>query len=69
MDIVIESAIQVAATAFAAIAAIMSYRQCKLMKDQLDGDRYLRQNEKSIELARLFAESIIPKKLLHIKRS
>lgn len=61
MDIVIESAIQVAATAFAAIAAIMSYRQCKLMKDQLDGDRYLRQNEKSIELARLFAESIIPK--------
>lgn len=61
MENCFDSVIQLGATAFAAAAAYMSYRQCKLMKDQLDGDRYLRQNEKSIELAKMFADSIIPK--------
>lgn len=49
------------------MAAMLSYRQCKLMKEQsdimakqLDGDRYLRQNEHSVELARLFADEIVP---------
>lgn len=61
MESIFESAIQLGATACAAAAAYLSFKQCKLMKAQLDGDRYLRQNEKSIELAKLFADSIIPK--------
>lgn len=59
--------IQIAAAGASAIAALFSYRQCKLMKEQseimgkqLDGDRYLKQNEHSIELARLFADEIVP---------
>lgn len=53
--------IQVIAAVSAAIAAGLSYRQCKTMEKQLDGDRYLRQNEKAIELARLFADDIVPR--------
>lgn len=53
--------LQTVAAIFSALAAFAAYKQCKLMKNQLDGDRYLRQNDKSIELARLFADEILPK--------
>lgn len=55
------SIIQAFAACSAAVAAWLSYRQCKTMEKQLDGDRYLRQNEKAIELARIFADDIVPR--------
>lgn len=66
-DLDLSDVIQIAAAGASAIAALFSYKQCKLMKEQseimgkqLDGDRYLKQNEHSIELARLFADEIVP---------
>ena len=56
-----DDVIQMIAAGAAAVAAWLSYRQCKTMEKQLDGDRYLKQNEKSIELAELFANEIVPK--------
>lgn len=52
--------IQVVAAISSAFAAYFAFKQGKLMKAQLDTDRYLRQNEKSIELAKMFAEEIVP---------
>lgn len=60
MTLSLSDIIQIGAAIAAAAAALFSYKQCKLMSDQLDGDRYLRQNEYSVELARLFANEIVP---------
>lgn len=50
--------VQLVSTIAAAAAAYFSYKQGKR---QIDGDRYLRVNEKSVELARLFASDVVPK--------
>ena len=53
--------LQVVAAVSSALAASFAFWQSWMMKRQLDGDRYLRRNERSVEIARQFADEVVPK--------